>query len=224
MFVGSMARARRRPRCVDRRGGQSSGRGVRERRLRKKEGACRDDQLTEPLRQPRSNDARCGIGTATRRKSDYQAHRPRWICLRSRRFRHDRKRGSAGGQMQKLSAGKFHLEPPSPYLRPSSRPVARRRRPAGLQLPDHPSSPGGSILHHHADQTVDRIRGYTLYSRIQPRAWLTRRAGVSVERPGRSPVQPRWRARALTTFPAWRLHADPTHRTNGTPVASPWNE
>ena len=35
-----------------------------------------DDRLTEPLRQPRCNDARRGIGTATRRKSDHHAHRP----------------------------------------------------------------------------------------------------------------------------------------------------
>jgi hypothetical protein len=33
--------------------------------------------------------------------------------LRPRNSRHGRQRGSAGGQMQKFAAGKFHSEPPS---------------------------------------------------------------------------------------------------------------
>src|SRR5262249_498332 len=37
----------------------------------------------------------------------------RRIGLRSRKPRHGRHRSSARGQMQKLSAGKFHFEPPS---------------------------------------------------------------------------------------------------------------
>jgi hypothetical protein len=60
--------------------------------------------LTEPLRQPGSNDARYGIGTATRRKSDDQTHRPRRIGLRLRDARQGRQRGSTCGQMQKISA------------------------------------------------------------------------------------------------------------------------
>jgi hypothetical protein len=48
------------------------------------------------------------IGTATRRKSDDQAHRPRWIRLRLRELWHGRQRGSTRCQLQKLSAGKFH--------------------------------------------------------------------------------------------------------------------
>jgi hypothetical protein len=40
-------------------------------------------------------------------------HRPRWIGLRPRDARHRRQRGSACGQMQKISAGKFYFEPPS---------------------------------------------------------------------------------------------------------------
>ena len=39
-------------------------------------------------------------------------HRPRRIGLRPRDARDCRERGGAGGQMQKLSAGKSHFEPP----------------------------------------------------------------------------------------------------------------
>jgi len=41
------------------------------------------------------------------------AHRPRRIGLRRRDARHRRQRGSARDQMQKISAGKFHFEPPT---------------------------------------------------------------------------------------------------------------
>src|SRR5262249_34838136 len=40
-----------------------------------------------------------------------QTHRPRWIGLRPRNARHGRERGSASGQMQKLSAGEFYNTP-----------------------------------------------------------------------------------------------------------------
>ena len=40
---------------------------------------------------------------------DNDAHRPRWIGLRPSNMRHGRQRGSARGQMQKISAGKFHF-------------------------------------------------------------------------------------------------------------------
>src|SRR5262249_8983218 len=42
-------------------------------------------------------------------------YRPRRIGLRPRDTRHGRQRGSACGQMQKISAGKFHVEPPSRF-------------------------------------------------------------------------------------------------------------
>ena len=82
------------------------------------------ERLTKPLRQPLSqqargsvrpaagglpdNDARYGIGTAAGGKADDDADRPRRIGLRPRDARHGRERGSARGQMQKISAGKFH--------------------------------------------------------------------------------------------------------------------
>ena len=40
--------------------------------------------------------------------ADDDAHRPRRIGLRPRDARHGRQRGSARGQMQKISTGKFH--------------------------------------------------------------------------------------------------------------------
>jgi hypothetical protein len=43
---------------------------------------------------------------------DDNAHRARRIGLRPRDTRHRRQRGSAYGQMEKLSAGKFHFDPP----------------------------------------------------------------------------------------------------------------
>jgi hypothetical protein len=44
-----------------------------------------------------------------------QTHRPSRIGLRPSEARHRRQRGSARGQMQKLSAGKFHLNLPSRF-------------------------------------------------------------------------------------------------------------
>ena len=45
-------------------------------------------------------------------KANNDAHRPRRIGLRPSNTRHGRQRGSARGQMKKLSAGKFHLALP----------------------------------------------------------------------------------------------------------------
>jgi len=47
------------------------------------------------------------------RKRHYDAHRPRRIGLRAHDPRRRRQGGSACGQMQKLSAGKFHWRLPS---------------------------------------------------------------------------------------------------------------
>jgi len=38
-----------------------------------------------------------------------------WVMLRGGDPRDGRQRGSARGQMEKISAGKFHFEPPSPF-------------------------------------------------------------------------------------------------------------
>src|SRR5262249_51935759 len=71
-----------------------------------------DERLAEPLLQPLSYQASKGVACATSRKTYHQTHRPRRIGLRPRETRHCRERGSAHSQMQKLTAGKFHFEPP----------------------------------------------------------------------------------------------------------------
>ena len=58
-------------------------------------------------------------------KPTIDAHRPRRIGLRPCDARHGRQRGSARGQMQKLSAGKFHGVP-SKECRNLHRPMPRR--------------------------------------------------------------------------------------------------
>ena len=70
-----------------------------------------DELLAEPLRQPLTDQARDDVGRAAGGEADDDAHRPRRIGLRPRDARHGRQRGSARGQMQKLSAGKFHRRP-----------------------------------------------------------------------------------------------------------------
>src|SRR5207244_328799 len=68
-----------------------------------------DELLTEPLGKPLSDQAGEDVARATCGSSDDHAHRPHRIGLRPRDARHDRERGSARYQMQKLpSLGKFH--------------------------------------------------------------------------------------------------------------------
>jgi hypothetical protein len=63
--------------------------------------------------QPLSHKACDDVGCAAGRKADDDAHRPRRIGLRPRYARYSRERGSTRGQMEKLSTGKSHFEPPS---------------------------------------------------------------------------------------------------------------
>src|SRR5215471_2190636 len=79
-----------------------------------------DERLTQALRQPLAHRARDGIGRGTGRSRYDPAHRPRRVGLRRCDARDRRQRGSAGRQMQKLSAGKFHVEPPSHHSITSS--------------------------------------------------------------------------------------------------------
>src|SRR5262249_19883515 len=74
-----------------------------------------DELLAEPLRQPLADQACHNVGATSGGKSDNDAHRPRRIRSRPRNARHCRQRGSARGQMEKTSAGKFHFEPPSRF-------------------------------------------------------------------------------------------------------------
>jgi len=68
--------------------------------------------LAETLRQPLTDQACDDVGAAAGSNGDDQAHRPRWKSLRLSETRGGRQRRSARGQMQKISAGKFHFEPP----------------------------------------------------------------------------------------------------------------
>ena len=52
------------------------------------------------------------IGRPAGSKRNYHGDRSRRIGLRPRYARYSRERGSARGKMQKISAGKFHFEPP----------------------------------------------------------------------------------------------------------------
>src|SRR5262249_31435245 len=72
-----------------------------------------DKLLAKSLREPLTDQASDDVDAAAGWNADDNAHRPRWIGLRPRDTRHRRERGRARDQMQKISAGKFHLEPPS---------------------------------------------------------------------------------------------------------------
>src|SRR6266436_1082969 len=64
-----------------------------------------DERLAKPLRQPFTDQACHDVICATRGSADDDAHRPRRIGLRPRKPRDGRERGSARGQMQKITAG-----------------------------------------------------------------------------------------------------------------------
>src|SRR5262249_53287848 len=72
-----------------------------------------DELLPHSLRQPLTYQARKQVSYATGGEPHDDTHRPRRIGLRFCDARHGREHGSAGGQMQKISAGKFQVEPPS---------------------------------------------------------------------------------------------------------------
>jgi hypothetical protein len=74
-----------------------------------------DKWLAEPLRQPLAYQSRYDVGSAAGSTGDDKTHRPRRIGLRPCNLRRKRQYGSARGQMQKISAGKFqicHCQPP----------------------------------------------------------------------------------------------------------------
>src|SRR6516225_6907891 len=71
-----------------------------------------DKLLSQMIRQVVADDARDDVVGAAGRKRDDPAHRPRRIGLRPRDARDARQHGSACGQTEKISAGKFHFAPP----------------------------------------------------------------------------------------------------------------
>src|SRR5262249_4906360 len=62
-----------------------------------------------------SRNPREDIGASAGREWHNHAHCTRRIGLRPREARDGRQRGSARGQMQKISAGEVHFEPPSRF-------------------------------------------------------------------------------------------------------------
>src|SRR5262245_43713106 len=68
-----------------------------------------DEGLARTLRQSLRQEARSDVADTPSRKENHQTHRPRRIGLRPRDARQGRQHGSTGGQMQKISAGKFHF-------------------------------------------------------------------------------------------------------------------
>src|SRR5262245_44162495 len=88
-----------------------------------------DELLTKPLRQPLSDQAREDVLRTAGGKADHDAHRPRRIGLCSCNPRYSRQRGSACGQMQKCTAGKFPSDLPSHHsITSSARASSARRR------------------------------------------------------------------------------------------------
>src|SRR5262249_61515278 len=69
--------------------------------------------LAEPLRQLVRQGPTDNIVAAAWPDRHDDLDRPRRIGLRPRYARYSRQRGSASGQMQKISAGEFYFEPPS---------------------------------------------------------------------------------------------------------------
>src|SRR5262249_24550824 len=70
-----------------------------------------DELLAELFREELSEQAHDDVGGAACRLADDDLHRSRRIGLCACNMRSERQRGSAGSQMQKLSAGKFHGVP-----------------------------------------------------------------------------------------------------------------
>src|SRR5215472_5258440 len=71
-----------------------------------------DEWLAQALRQPLAHQARQDIRRAAGSRRDDDPDWPRWIALRPSDTRHGRQRGSARDEMEKISTGKFHSEPP----------------------------------------------------------------------------------------------------------------
>jgi hypothetical protein len=84
--------------------------------------------LPEPLGEPLRDQARGDVGGAAGGKPDEQAYRTARIGLRPRNARDRRQRGSANGQMQKLSAGKFHEAFPKLFFQPQISNASRAPR------------------------------------------------------------------------------------------------
>src|SRR5262245_65228776 len=68
--------------------------------------------LPECARHVLADNTRTNVGGPAGSERNDNRNGPRWIGLRACHARHGRECGSARGQMQEFSAGKFHFEPP----------------------------------------------------------------------------------------------------------------
>src|SRR5262249_905850 len=67
-----------------------------------------DEWLSEPVRQPLTNEPSSCVRHAAGRKADDNAHRPRGIRLGSHNAWYRWQRGNTRSEMQKSTTGKFH--------------------------------------------------------------------------------------------------------------------
>src|SRR5262249_44140172 len=74
------------------------------------------NRLSERRPHALGDEARVGVHRPAGRDRHYHGYRTRGKGLRPRQPRDGRQRGRACGQTQKISAGKFHFEPPSVYI------------------------------------------------------------------------------------------------------------
>ena len=71
-----------------------------------------DELLTEPIRQPGTDQSCCDVGDSAGRKADDEVYGPGRIIERRCASRQDRKRGSAYCQIETSAAGKLHDDAP----------------------------------------------------------------------------------------------------------------
>ena len=101
----------------------------------------------EALRQPLTQRTRDDVGRSAGGEADDNPHRPGRIALRTSEVRHSRQRGDACGQMQKISAGKFHAAPvyyahgPAIKVRRSKRLAARNAQAVFSSAPERSRMP-----------------------------------------------------------------------------------
>src|SRR5580692_625735 len=105
-----------------------------------------DDLLADALRQRLSDEARNDVEGAAGRNRDDQMHRPRRIGLRAGDTGQRRKRGDAGCQTQKSTAGKLHVFFHQFAFAPENfTTLAHFAVSSATNLPNSPAEPGSTM-------------------------------------------------------------------------------